>query len=220
MKQLAAKSLVERIDEEIEKQSLLKHPFYQMWSEGKLSKEDLAGYAREYFQLVRTIPSLVENIIALSEDGEVAYFENLEDEKRHITLWERFAFSLGIPAKAINEYFGTEKTRAAVSKLGDLTTLSFEEAIAAMYAYEKEIPRISRSKIDGLKKFYDMDSEDATAYFLTHERDDIRHAAVWRNVLSKIPKADQEKAFNAAVESLTAQNLLLDSVMERYVRAN
>ena len=61
MKQPAAKRLVERIDEEIEKQSLLKHPFYQMWSEGKLSKEDLAGYAREYFQLVRTVPSLVDH---------------------------------------------------------------------------------------------------------------------------------------------------------------
>jgi pyrroloquinoline-quinone synthase len=44
-------SLLIRIDAEIEKRSLLKHPFYRKWSEGKLTKENLAGYSMEYFQL-------------------------------------------------------------------------------------------------------------------------------------------------------------------------
>ena len=78
-------------------------------------------------------------------------------------------------------------------------------------------PMISRSKIDGLKKFYHMDREDATKYFEIHEEADVRHAQIWREILDKIPAEKQEAAFAAAVESLKAQNMLLDSIQEKYV---
>ena len=42
-------NLIKRIDEMIEERSLLKHPFYQMWSDGKLSVDMLAGYSKEYW---------------------------------------------------------------------------------------------------------------------------------------------------------------------------
>jgi len=86
-----------------------------------------------------------------------------------------------------------------------------------MYAYEMEIPKISRSKIDGLKKFYGLSNEDATRYFKIHEEADVRHVQVWREILDKLPAEKQEVAFAAAVESLKAQNMLLDSVQEKYV---
>ena len=54
-------TLLIRIDAEIEKRSLLKHPFYRKWSEGKLTKGNLAGYSMEYFQLVKAVPTLVSN---------------------------------------------------------------------------------------------------------------------------------------------------------------
>ena len=37
-------TLVSSIDAEIEKRSLLKHPFYKSWTAGTLSREDLAEY--------------------------------------------------------------------------------------------------------------------------------------------------------------------------------
>ena len=39
------KTLVESLDALIEKYHLLKHPFYQAWTAGKLSKASLALYA-------------------------------------------------------------------------------------------------------------------------------------------------------------------------------
>jgi pyrroloquinoline quinone (PQQ) biosynthesis protein C len=62
-----------------------------------------------------------------------------------------------------------------------------------------------------------MDSEDATKYFEIHEEADVRHAQVWREILQKIPEERRQTAFNAAVESLKAQNMLLDSVQEKYI---
>lgn len=41
----------------------MKHKFYQLWSAGSLSMKDLQGYSKEYFQLVKAVPSLVGNIL-------------------------------------------------------------------------------------------------------------------------------------------------------------
>jgi pyrroloquinoline-quinone synthase len=95
---------------------------------------------------------------------------------------------------------------------------TFENGIAAMYAYEAEIPKISRSKIDGLAKFYNINNYDATEYFRIHESVDVKHAAVWRNMLTKLSVEKHEDAFNSAVSSLVAQNTLLDAVYENYVK--
>ena len=210
--------IVQRIDSEIEKRSLLKHSFYQRWSEGKLTIDHLQSYSKEYFQLVKIVPKFVENIAKLTRHPDTIN-ANAREETEHIDLWVRFAKALGISRSDLINYGGSEKTNEAVDKLMGLSSLTFEEAAAAMYAYEMEIPKISRSKIDGLKKFYGMDSEDAIKYFETHEEADVRHAQVWREILQSIPVERQEAAFNAAIKSLQAQNMLLDSVYEKFVVA-
>ena len=209
-------NLVQRIDSEIEKRSLLKHSFYKMWSEGKLTTDHLQGYSKEYFQLVKKVPKFVENIAEATGNPDIIT-DNAREEAEHVELWVRFATALGVSKSDLTNYGGSEKTNEAVAKLMALANLTFEEAVAAMYAYEMELPKISRSKIDGLKKLYGMDSEDATKYFEIHEEADVRHAQVWREVLQRVPAERQESAFNAAIKSLQAQNLLLDSVHEKYV---
>lgn len=210
--------LVARIDAEIEKRSLLKHSFYQMWSEGKLTVDHLKGYSREYFQLVKAVPSFVQNVAANSDVSLLPSIqENLKEEAEHVEPWARFAGALGVHASDLSNYAGAAKTNDAVAKMMSLTSSSFEEAVAAMYAFEAELPKISRSKIDGLVKFYGMTGKDALNYFEIHEEADVRHAQVWRDILNALPAEKREKAFAAAVESLKAQNLLLDSVQEKYV---
>ncbi|MEM2141511.1 MAG: iron-containing redox enzyme family protein [Nitrososphaera sp.] len=212
-------SLVERIDAEVEKRSLLKHPFYQMWSEGKLTVDHLQGYSKEYFQLVKAVPTFVQNIASFNTDATIApeIEGNMKEESEHVEPWTRFARALGVPLDELTNYAGASKTNEAVAKIMALSRGSFEEAVAAMYAFESELPKISRSKIDGLVKFYGLDGKDALNYFEIHEEADIRHAQTWRSILASLPADRQERAFAAAVESLKAQNLLLDSVQEKYV---
>ena len=210
-------SVVQRIDLEIENRSLLKHSFYKMWSEGKLTIDHLQGYSKEYFQLVKVVPKFVERIAEATGNSDDIITGNAREEAEHIELWARFATALGVSRNDLITYDGSEKTKEAVAKLMELASLTFEEAVAAMYAYEMELPKISRSKIDGLKKFYGMDSEDATKYFEIHEEADMRHAQVWREILQRIPSGRHEAVINAAIKSLQAQNNLLDSVNEKYV---
>jgi pyrroloquinoline-quinone synthase len=211
--------LIERIDYEIEKHSLLKHVFYQMWSEGKLTINHLQGYSKEYFQLVKVVPKFVENIFNVIADPSLkrAVGQNLKEESEHIEPWIMFSTAIGVQRSDLASYKGENETNMAVSTLSQLTERSLEEAVAAMYAYEKELPKISRSKIDGLKKFYGMQSNEATKYLEIHEEVDVRHSEVWKNILKTIPEEKQERSLNAAISSLEAQNKLLDSVQKNYV---
>ena len=208
--------LIKNIDELIERQSLLKHQFYLMWTEGKLTLDALNGYSKEYFQLVKAIPSFVGTIMEQSPNAvknEIA--SNQKEEDEHIKPWMKFAGAVGVSQEELERYQGLEKTRHAVSNLSTLMN-SFEGGTAAMYSLELEIPKISLSKIDGLRKFYNMTSEDAIEYFRLHTEADIRHAAVWRRILEKTPSEKEEELFQIANKSISAQNLLLDSCYEAY----
>ena len=208
-------NIIQKIDEMIEERSLLKHPFYQMWSDGKLTKESLAGYSKEYFQLVKAVPAFMAPIIEKAPDTVVSELvENQQEESDHIKPWIAFAGELGISEDELISYSGTPKTQKAVSDLNELM-ITFDGGAAAMYAFEKEIPKISQTKLDGLAEFYGMTSNEATEYFKLHTEADIRHAASWRNILEK-SSIDYDKLVEIADKSISAQNLLLDSCYEEY----
>ena len=216
-------NLLQRIDSEIERSSLLKHRFYLLWSEGKLDLGQLKGYALEYFQLVKAVPLLVRNVMSCcTNDTNLKYVlnENYSEESEHIDLWMKFAISMGINKVELVDYVSSDATNNIVNFLLALTKRSVAQGAAVMYAYEKQLPEISRSKINGLKQFYNLDnSQGGTEYFLVHEEVDLRHAAVWKNIIesgSHNP-SESESLYQAAVDSLWAQNRLLDSVCERYL---
>ena len=207
-------SIIKQIDEMIEERSLLKHPFYQMWSDGKLTQESLAGYSKEYFQLVKAVPSFMTPIIEKAPDSVISELvANQQEESDHIKPWISFAGELGISEDELMPYTGLTKTRKAVSDLNELM-ITYDGGACAMYAFEKEIPKISQTKLDGLVEFYGMTSNEATEYFKLHTEADIRHAASWRNILEK--STDSNNLLEIADKSISAQNLLLDSCYEEY----
>jgi len=126
----------------------------------------------------------------------------------------RFASSLGVDEKELENYAGLPKTIQAVSQLSSLMN-SFEGGSCAMYAFEKEIPKISEVKLEGLAEFYGISSEQATEYFKLHTEADIRHVAAWKKALEQT-SSKKEELFETAKKSISAQNMLLDSCYESY----
>jgi len=211
-------TLSQKIDVLIEEYSLLKHPFYQSWSAGTLTKDMLAGYSKEYYQLVKAVPVFSAMILAnspvtLQKEVQGVYLE----EKEHIGFWEKFARALDIDLETIQSYQGMEKTNAAVQKMTDACT-DFASAATVMYAFEKEIPMISKTKLEGLDQFYGMTSKDATDYFVIHSEADVRHAALWREVLDGMPAEKHDALLAIAKLSLEGQNEVLDACWEGYCR--
>lgn len=208
--------LIKKIDEIIEEHSLLKHPFYQMWSDGKLSKESLAGYSKEYFQLVKAVPSFMTPIIQKAPKNVVdELVANQQEETDHILPWKKFSTSLGVQDSELDTYVGLDKTVQAVNDLSVLMN-DYESGSCAMYTFEKEIPKISQVKLDGLAEFYGLSNDDATEYFRLHTEADIRHAASWQRILDNTSSEKFDDLLCIANKSISAQNLLLDSCYDAY----
>ena len=210
--------LIQKIDRIIEERSLLKHPFYQTWSDGKLTREALAGYSKEYYQLVKAVPIFMTQLmdhVPASMHNEFDF--NQKEEFSHINLWERFAGGLGISYEELKNYGGLYTTNHAISELLSLMS-SFVSGSAAMYAFEKEIPKISEIKLQGLAEFYGLTSEDITKYFNEHLEADIRHTASWQKIIEQASEQYYltNVMIDAAERSLICQNILLDSCYEEY----
>lgn len=211
--------LIDQIDLEIEKYSLLKHDFYRLWQEGKLTLDHLAGYSREYFQLVKAVPMFVENILKANEfkKYEKLIQNTLKEEQEHIEPWVNFSSSLNVARNQLMEYEGEDLTQRSVGEMIRLSESSFEEAVAVMYALEKQLPKISETKLDGLAKFYGITDKNASEYFNIHKEIDIHHSKIWENIIKGLPDDKREKILNAITLSLQSQNRLLDSVKDKYV---
>src|SRR6202044_788182 len=104
------KTLVEALDALIEKYHLLKHPFYQAWTAGKLSKDSLALYAEQYYQHVRAFPENLKQLAART-NGDAALHalvtenlaEGLDSKSPHPMLWRHFAQSLGVSEPSMED---------------------------------------------------------------------------------------------------------------------
>lgn len=195
-----------------------------MWSAGSLSLDDLRGYSKEYFQLVRAIPDLVDNVLKqITPEIERIYAprstikHNLDEEKEHIAPWISFANSIGVTEKELFEYVCSAKTQQAVAEMLRLTNESFSAGISTLYTYEKQLPEISTKKIEGLVKFYGVQKDKALDYFRIHEKVDIEHAKLWRSLLDQLSASHHPTILDAASVSLKCQNMILDGVCDKYL---
>lgn len=192
--------------------SLLKHPFYQKWSQGQLTIRDLQIYAKEYFHLVNRIPGIVERVrVRADERGHPLagmIEKNRFEEQEHVELWKRFAKSLGISEKELIAHKPHATVTAAVMELEQLADGTFEDGVITMYSLEAELPKIAKTKKEGLCAWYNLSSEDARVYFDEHLKEE-EHLQVWRSVA-----VDAVQSTTIAKRSLQAQNKVLDGVCE------
>ena len=206
--------------------SMLKHPFYVAWSEGKLSKEVLQEYAKQYYAHVRAFPTYVSAVHSHCDDLETRQLllENLVEEEQgaenHPELWLRFAESLGVTREEVKNAELLPKTKESVARLKQLTqSADYREGLAALYAYESQIPEVAQTKRAGLKEFYGIDDERGVSFFRVHESIDLLHKEVEQRILAKAcaTLADKERVTAAGSAGAEALWSFLDGVHEAYL---
>jgi pyrroloquinoline-quinone synthase len=212
------KTLPDSLDAMIEKHHLLKHPFYRAWTEGKLSKESLGLYAKQYYQHVRAFPENLKQLESRT-DGNVKKLvkENLAEELHpagpHPALWRQFARSLGVTDKAMDTAQPLPGIAALLDTFDEVAAQgTVGQAIAAFYVYEAQVPEIAAQKISGLRRFYGITDPQALAYFAVHEEADVRHRAAWREWLASQKDLDEVAVRCAAERALKALWGALDAV--------
>ena len=213
------RDVVATLDSMISERSLLKHPFYQAWTAGTLSIERLQNYAVEYYPHVAAFPRYVSAIHSRCADiaTRQALLENLIEEERgaenHPELWLRFAEAIGVPRERVLD----STTSASSTGLVDEFTRLAESAhvpsgLAALYAYESQIPPVATAKIDGLKRFYGVTDERGLSFFRVHEMADVWHARTGAELIARhcATDHDRELALDAGNRVLSALWSLLD----------
>src|SRR5204862_323502 len=80
--------LCARIDEARQRWDVLKHPFYERWERGELTREELVFYAGEYRHAVVALARAA----AASGDAVHAHVE-----AEHVALWDEFAAAVDAP---------------------------------------------------------------------------------------------------------------------------
>ena len=135
----------------------------------------------------------------------VAYFlewpsPNLEDMQK-----KNFAKALGADENEIEKVKLDWFTKDMIDNFFSQARKSYAEGLASLYTYERQIPEIAETKIQGLKKFYGVKSKEGLEFFEAHKSADVIHRAECEKLLDSLTKEEQEKAESASL--LTARYL-------------
>jgi pyrroloquinoline-quinone synthase len=202
----------QQLDARIGKYDLLCHPFYKAWSAGKLTRNDLREYAQDYYHHVEAFPSYLAALGMRLEEGELrrAVLANMCDEKGvdgrpgrdsvpHSDLWLDFAEGMG-SSRNLEWHSPVPEIRQLIRHFHQIASEgSPEQALAAFYVYESQVPRIAREKERGLREMYGADDKTC-GYFALHATADVYHSNVWRKQLEKRIAAHPETA-DAALDA-------------------
>jgi pyrroloquinoline-quinone synthase len=207
------------LDARIARYDLLQHPFYQAWSKGELTRDELREYASEYWHHVSAFPTYLSALHARLEDAPLrrTVLENLSDEeglpagRPHSDLWMDFAAGMGAGSAEVRGRKLQPETTALIAHFRGTMEGSSASALASLYTYESRVPAIARTKAEGLKQHYGADKATAR-YFTLHQTADVHHAQVWRDAIEGELTAHPEDAL-AALDAAEATAVALWSTL-------
>ena len=201
--------LLERVDALIAERHLLKHPFYTKWRNGELTREALQEYARQYYAFESTFPRLLSALHTRSERPDVrqSLLDNLWDEEHgevnHAEMWLRFGEGIGADRGSVRSATHNDGTRGLLDAYWSAVSDGpIAAGIAALYAYEGQVPEVATEKIRGLVEQYGVDDPRTLAFFTVHSTLDVEHSGAERSMISDLaPSAADEEAVLAATRA-------------------
>ena len=197
------------IDSKVAERAMLSHPFYQAWTEGRLPRDTLRAYARQYFHHVLAFPRAVSAVHSAcpDRDGRRMLAENLAEEEGveagkqdHATLWMMFACGVGEDEGSVRGQQLNPETQSLIDTFRRLSRRSYASGLGALYAYESQFPGVATAKIEGLVDRYGVTDEETLRFFRVHATADVEHSAVCRELLDRLPEDQKAEAIAAGEE--------------------
>jgi pyrroloquinoline-quinone synthase len=198
----------QRIEQARDRWNVLEHPFYQRWSAGELSREELADYSGQYRHATAALARLCADVADSAPESERSELRrHAEEEASHIALWDGFVEAVGGEVAA--------EPTAETQECVDAWTVSDDRVsqLVRLYAVESGQPAISKTKREGLAAHYGIGDGLGNEYFRVHEEADVDHAAEGRSLIeAHLADADPEALVAAAESVFKANWRLLDGV--------
>jgi pyrroloquinoline-quinone synthase len=221
-------SFLAALEQRIARYDLLCHPYYKAWTAGQLTRDDLREYASDYYHHVAAFPTYLSALHARLDDGEQrrAVLRNLCEEeiagRPHSELWLDFAEGMGANRDQVRERQPVPEICELIREFRRVALEgSTAEALAAFYAYESQVPRVAKTKAEGLAKQYGADAKTC-GYFTLHQFADVEHAQVWHDLLAAevvVHPGQAEAALAAAENAAQALWRALDGMEARRMAA-
>jgi pyrroloquinoline-quinone synthase len=220
-------SHIDDIDQQIAARHLLTHPFYLAWRRGELCREALKDYGRQYYHHVAAFPTYLSAVHARCENQltRKQILLNLIDEEagspNHPELWLQFMEWVGVSGDEVQRMPKEPETAALIDAFRAVCSNgATAKGLAALYAYESQIPAVSESKIEGLKNHYGFDDPKGYEYFSVHMEADRKHAAAERAMLQEHVNDSNASDVKASIDAvLNALWDLLSGVCHRHAIA-
>ncbi len=232
MAKLAEQAFYDALEDARKPRGSGKHPFTQMWADGKLSREQLGQWAIQHYYYISVIPPQFAVLYARMTDpvGRHLLMENLvgeemphTPEKSHPNLLLKFARACGVSeetvlaAEAAGEILsGTRAMRAWIWELASIRPLH-EASAGIMVALEGQLPTLYPLYIAALEKMGFTDDE--LEFFHIHVENDTEHAAVGLQLCHRF--AETEEAQRLAIEavrgSTSMRYTMLSEIQEKLV---
>ena len=202
----------------IAKYDLLCHPYYQAWSQGTLSRDQIKGYAQDYYHHVAAFPDYLETFqqrLADKETKELVLEHKADEEgaqakdkRSHAEVWLDFVEGMGGDRSAAKSHTPLPEIQSLIKEFEKVAaTGSKAEALAAFYAYESQVPRVAKEKARGLKEFYNADAR-TSYYFTIHQTFDVLHSESWLKALTDEIGNDAQKREAALASAENAAKTL------------
>lgn len=211
-------TFVQLLNNQLDSLHLLKHPFYESWNEGSLSLQALQTYAKEYYHHVAAFPRYISGIHSLCPNLKMRQvllgnlIEEEQGDENHPELWQRFAEGLGVARSELCENAQIKETRELVDGYFDIVKSDFAAGLGALYAYERQTPEVSKSKIEGLKKHYSINDERSLKFFTVHMEADEWHSEECANLIADLSEEEQEKVMQGAKKGAKLLWSFLDGI--------
>jgi pyrroloquinoline-quinone synthase len=221
-------SFAEELNARIAKYDLLCHPFYKSWSMGTLTRSEISDYACDYYHHVAEFPNYLQTLQSRLAAGELRklVLENKADEegaksadgRTHADVWMDFVTGMSAASNDLANHRPIAEIEQLIGHFNQVMEHgSTPEALAALYAYESQVPRVATEKERGLKEFYGADDR-TSYYFALHKTFDLLHSQTWLEQLSKEVGNDierREEALNAAENAAKSLWQALDGIESR-----
>ena len=201
-------NLWDRIEQSRARWNVLEHPFYQRWSAGELTLEELAGYSGQYRHATEAVATMSASLAEAAPESERKGLRaHAREEADHVAMWDQFVEAVGGEVSADPNPETLECIEAWTRADG------FGPQLARLFAVESGQPEISKTKSEGLTAFYGISDAPAVEYFTVHEKMDVEHAEEGRKLIERyMNDFDEDELAEAAEEAFRANWRLLDGV--------
>ena len=230
---LSPEELIADLQETLQKRYPRPHPVRQLLLTGKLTRQQLQGWARNLFHEFRNIHrffgvryqkcpvpelrrALIENMI--EEEGEDMIGRKYPS---HAELWMRFAEGLGIPRREMLSYEPLPGIRAALEMYVQLVQQShWAVAIGTGLVFEGGGPKRMKEEREALERHYSWIPSGALDFFRVHEYHDEGHGnfcvdVIRNHCMEEHLQDEMRAAVKSRADIMWLQN---ESIYQAFVR--